>query len=349
MAVKITLKSKNIREELTALSFAGVEKKKVYLNNLVNNGDFSNGTVGWTAVNSSISVVNGKLRITNSTAGTYGDASQLVPVVANKTYKINIETTDGTGDLYWIVSGQGVSSGYLNGSFTSSYTFTPTSSGNVQINARVTELGTANLPVDSGDYADIDNVSVVEIGDNMVVNGDFDYDGVWDKETGWTISGGTASCDGSQTNNVGFKQSRSDLKGELITGKQYTLTFTLSGHSGGGVQPHIRNLGYGTYITGDGTYTISLTGGTGNDGLNFYVQSDFVGSIDNVILTEGSHHVIQRLPKDLDVFRVFINGELAREGENYDYQIKTDGINQWLKPTVEPTATTETAVIGVYK
>lgn len=193
--------------------------------NLVTNGTFDSGTTGWTATNSNLSVVNGKLRITNSTAGTYGDASQLVPVVAGKTYTFNIETTDGTGDLYWLVSGQGVNSGYFNGSTTDSYTFTPTSSGNVQIIARVTELGSSNVPVHSGDYADIDNVRIIE----------------------------------------------------------------------------------------------------------------------------GTHPVIQSIPHGYDVKDVYIDGELAREGEAYDYQVQTDGINQWLKPTVEPTATTETVVIGVRK
>lgn len=193
--------------------------------NLVTNGTFDSDVSGWTSSNSNLSVVSGKLRITNSTAGTYGDAKQLVPVVAGKTYSINITTYLGTGGLYWSISGQGVSTGYLNGSSYDSATFTPTSSGNVQITARITESGSSNPPVHSGDYADIDNV----------------------------------------------------------------------------------------------------------------------------ILTEGNHPVIQSIPHGYDVKDVYIDGELAREGEAYDYEVKTDGINQWLKPTIEPTATTETAVIGVRK
>ena len=66
-------------------------------------------------------------------------------------------------------------------------------------------------------------------------------------------------------------------------------------------------------------------------------------------LPKASHQVIQSIPHGYDVKDVYIDGELAREGEAYDYQVKTDGINQWLKPTVEPTATTETVVIGVRK
>ena len=34
---------------------------------------------------------------------------------------------------------------------------------------------------------------------NVIVNGDFATDSDWNKGTGWTISGGSANCDGSQT------------------------------------------------------------------------------------------------------------------------------------------------------
>ena len=352
MAVKITQKLKNIREELTALSFADAKKKKIYLNNLIDNGKFDNGTTGWAVIDGSpvISVDSGRLKmVTNSTDG-WQAVYQTIDTVVGRTYKITatVENPSGnTGDAHFRGSSGAVAihhTGLFHRAIPSgqTQTFTRTfTAENVRTNV--------HLMTQINNTVYLDNVSIQEIGDNMIVNGGFNYDGGWNKGAGWTISGGTASCDGSQTSNSSFTQSQSDLKGQLITGKQYTLTFTLSGHSGGGVNPHIRNLGYGAYITGNGTYTISLTGGTGNDGLNFYVQSDFVGSIDNVILSEGSHPVIQSLPKALDISRVFINGELAREGENYDYQIKTDGINQWLKPTVEPTATTETAVIGVYK
>ena len=69
-------------------------------------------------------------------------------------------------------------------------------------------------------------------------------------------------------------------------------------------------------------------------------------SIDNVIFSEGNHHQRHPIPAGLKVSRVFIDGKLAREGSAYDYVIKTDGINTWLKTTVEPTASTEIAVIG---
>lgn len=151
-------------------------------------------------------------------------------------------------------------------------------------NTPVTELGQpAGLMLDKSQG--------IAFSDNIVVNGTFDTDASWGKGDGWSISGGTASCDGTQTANSSFKQQNTTLVEPIVAGAQYQLTFTISNHSGGGVNPHLRNQGTGTYITGDGTYQLLLSAGSGNDGLNFYVQSSFVGSIDDVTLVkvEGSH------------------------------------------------------------
>jgi hypothetical protein len=351
MTAKIRQKSQNVREELTALSFAGAEKKKIYLNNnLIDNGKFDNGTTGWyvSASGMATSVVNGEVNLTN-TAGSGKGTSQGFKTEIGKTYKISATARVVSGNGAFLVAT--VANVQFSGNLGTDVT---TSSSNTELSVTFTAVGEESyvyLRSDQSGVVIFDNVLAQELDDNMIVNGGFNYDGGWHKGAGWTISGGTASCDGSQTSNSSFTQRQSDLKGEIFEGKLYFCTFTISGYSGGGgVNPHLANKGYGNIYSGNGTYSIPMIAGGGtSDGLNFYVESNFVGSIDNVILSEGSHHVTQSLPKTLDVSRVFINGELAREGENYDYQIKTDGINQWLKPTVEPTATTETAVIGVYK
>ena len=43
-------------------------------------------------------------------------------------------------------------------------------------------------------------------GAELVTNGDFATDTDWSKGTGWTISGGTANCDGSQTSGTQLTQ-----------------------------------------------------------------------------------------------------------------------------------------------
>jgi len=341
MTVKISKPAINLREELASLRNQGglPKEDKLYLDDLVTNGDFSNGTTGWTL--DGFTVSNGKL-VKVAGTGNAKEAATSCNLIAGKTYVATFDYVDTGTNLQFSI-------GTATSLRTQSFTITEGTGAKSIIFTPDTNMSYVGIIGHDSYVGEVDNISVQEVGENLVTNGTFDSDSLWNKGTGWTISGGTASCDGSQTSNISFNQDLANMKRELVIGKQYTLTFTLSGHSGGGVNPHLRNQGYGSYITGDGTYTIVLTAGSGNDGLNFYVQSNFVGAIDNVIITEGSHQVIQSIPYGYDVKDVYIDGELAREGEAYDYQVKTDGINQWLKPTVEPTATTETVVIGVRK
>ena len=118
---------------------------------LVTNGTFDTDISGWTAVNSTLSVVNGKLRVTSS-GGDWGDAIQNFPVQAGKTYVITIgDMTENTGDLYWAVQNSGINTGFFN-DITKTATFTPTSTGTCKITLRVSQT--------AGDNSDYDNISV---------------------------------------------------------------------------------------------------------------------------------------------------------------------------------------------
>src|SRR3990167_5763844 len=50
----------------------------------------------------------------------------------------------------------------------------------------------------SGSYAYATNTTLA-LGRDVIINSGFDSDTTWSKGTGWTISGGLASCDGTQT------------------------------------------------------------------------------------------------------------------------------------------------------
>ena len=93
---------------------------------------------------------------------------------------------------------------------------------------------------------------------NLVVNGGFDQDSDWTKGTGWSISGGKAILDGTQT-------SFSNLQQNNLTeeGKTYKVTVDVVSMSGtielkgNTVYKRIDELGVGThtfYITADRTY-----------------------------------------------------------------------------------------------
>jgi hypothetical protein len=116
------------------------------------------------------------------------------------------------------------------------------------------------------------------VGSEAITNGNFAADSDWVKGDGWTISGGTANSDGSQSGNSNLKQVAGlDTNAAIL----YEVTFTVSNRSAGSVRTIVGGSAIGTYRSANGTY-IEVLGITG--GSNFFIQSDtdFVGSIDNV-------------------------------------------------------------------
>lgn len=348
MPVKISKPAINLREELASLRNQGglPKEDKLYVGELITNGTFDNGTTGWFTSSSggvTGSVVNGEYNLNNTAGGGKG-VTQAFKTQIGKTYKITATARKVSGNNAFLVAAQ------TNWGFSDSLAYASTpSSSNVELSVTFKAVGEESyvyLRSDAVGVTVFDNISVQEVGENLVTNGTFDSDSQWNKGVGWTISGGTASSDGSQTSGSSLTLNNAS---KYETGKTYTVTFTISNYSAGGVNPHIRGDAFGE-VTGNGTHTVTgVAGSSSPTGINMYASSTFVGSIDNVIVTEGNHNIIQSIPHGYDVKDVYIDGDLAREGEAYDYEVKTDGINQWLKPTVEPTATTETVVIGVRK
>ena len=338
MTVKISKPAINLREELASLRNQGglPKEDKLYLDNLVDNGDFSAGTTGWSIVGSGASaqVVNGELVITRN--GTGAHARQSIPTEIGKTYILSVDLTAATG-----AASIGVkldSSMSEVGSTLKTYTVIHTATSTTTLVDIIT-YNTSNGTIT------VDNVSVQEVGENLVTNGTFDYDSGWTLGTNASISGGTLSYSGGSGNVTSYQNIG------LEANKTYHITATVSGY----VQGHLSFRAGGNTtdtpdITANGTYSFVFTvPSNGNNNFMIDASTTFVGSIDNITVTEGTHPVIQNIPYGYDVKDVYIDGELAREGEAYDYQVQTDGSNQWLKPTVEPTATTETVVIGVRK
>ncbi len=58
---------------------------------------------------------------------------------------------------------------------------------------------------------------------NIVTNGTFDSDTIWNKQAGWTISDGKASCDGTQASRVFINQGVG-----LKSSTKYRLRFDLT-------------------------------------------------------------------------------------------------------------------------
>jgi len=123
--------------------------------------------------------------------------------------------------------------------------------------------------VTNGDF------SQTALGTELVTNGDFATDTGWSKGTGWTISGGTANCDGTQTGGSSLYQS------VMQQNKSYSISFEITARTAGGVG--VQNS---TKYTAVGTYTYYYTLTSADTNLYINADVDFIGSIDNVSVKE---------------------------------------------------------------
>ena len=117
-------------------------------------------------------------------------------------------------------------------------------------------------------------------GEDRVVNGDFATDTDWIKGDGWSIAGGVASCDGSQSASSLLYEG-----GIAVDGAINEVTFTVSNYSAGGLQAYVGNEQYGgVTVSANGTYSYHQT--ANNENIIFKADADFIGDIDNVSLID---------------------------------------------------------------
>ena len=352
MAVQISKPAINLREELASLRNQGglPKEDKLYLDNMVINGDFRVGLStsahdGWAETANPTSVTIGSGGVTIVTTS-YQAIEQYIPVTVGKSYKVTLDVTalnpnDATdrGRVYLGVAGD--SDFYFNENELEigTHSFYITAAQDLLRIRLATKIQAGQVT--------FDNVSVQEVGKNLVTNGTFDYDGGWNKGTHWAITGGQATRPSGTTASSSLKQVI-----PTVVGKSYILSCKVVSVSSQPLLLGVSSIG-ATFTSipagSTGTFSFLFTAQGTASQVELYQAGAGQTVVDNVIVTEGNHNIIQSIPHGYDVKDVYINGELAREGEAYDYQVQTDGINQWLKPTVEPTATTETVVIGVRK
>ena len=93
----------------------------------------------------------------------------------------------------------------------------------------------------------------------MVVNGGFDTDSDWTKQTGWSISSGKANCDGSQSGNANIYQAIT-----FSVGKIYKVSFDVSNYVSGIVKIVFGDTG-GTVVSANGNYVQYFTFASGTN------------------------------------------------------------------------------------
>lgn len=117
----------------------------------------------------------------------------------------------------------------------------------------------------------------------LVVNGDFATDSNWTKGTGWTISGGTANCDGTQISNSIFFQNIGNQSNKTVK-----FSFTVTNYVSGTLETAFFGAS-GTIansVTANGNYTFYVNVQSGHNGnTGFTAKVGFIASIDNVSVT----------------------------------------------------------------
>lgn len=122
---------------------------------------------------------------------------------------------------------------------------------------------------------DAGSVAEAWVGGNVVVNGGFDADTDWTKETGWSIGSGIASCDGTQVGNSDLWQ---DLS--LVGAAIYLHSFDLQAISAGNIRAKVGGNTSGLLSSLGVHKSIIPDLGFTHTGLE--ADINFVGSVDNV-------------------------------------------------------------------
>ncbi len=156
---------------------------------------------------------------------------------------------------------------------------------------RETDAVGAPIPVSTGQ-----NYSTT-LGDatrtNLIAGGAMDG-GAWTLGTGWTITGGKAHHAAGGAGALSQPLA-------ATAGKIYRLGLTVSGRTGGMVQPCLSGGSDrpGTVITANGLARDRIQAVTGNTTIELRATADFAGAVDNVVayletgacLSAGTHHV----------------------------------------------------------
>jgi hypothetical protein len=146
---------------------------------------------------------------------------------------------------------------------------------------RSSDGGTQDIGFDAnGDLDTTALLAFVNADVEKVVNGDFATDSNWTKGTGWTISGGTANCDGTQT---GLSEFKTEV-GIAIQNMEVAFSFEVKNYSAGTLSATVEGTGALEFsgINANGVYSATATSSDSLPRVVFTASSDFVGSIDDV-------------------------------------------------------------------
>lgn len=130
--------------------------------------------------------------------------------------------------------------------------------------------------------------------ENLITSGSMDNASAWDFDADWAVSGGIATHTAGTASTIGQALS-------ATAGKFYRLGFTVSDRTAGSATPRLVGGSgrHGTAVSQSGVFSDRIQAVTGNDTLEFTVDSAFDGSLDDVTayletdgcLAQGTHFI----------------------------------------------------------
>ena len=270
----------------------------------IDNGDFSNGSTDW-AIEAVWTIADGVAN-GNGASGTTQELSQPGVFVVGKTYSVTYEVKNYVSGSIKTRKPSGISR-IGNGIYSEIHTaaastliFTGTS-----FLGSITNISVKEVLVSSADFdvlratpaTRINQQGLLEIPsftitNELITNGGFATDSSWNKGTGWTISGGSANCDGTQTGTTKLLTSAPIGIGtlKLVYTIKVTAGSVTSRFEGGGDSQNIKSH------SKSGTYTVfATTAAFSPTKFVFRANVAFVGSIEKISIVKVDQKNIPRL------------------------------------------------------
>jgi hypothetical protein len=247
---------------------------------------FNDNDDGW-----SYDAVNEEYDCSGAQGGAVGIIQDGMGLVDGNWYEVSYELVRRSAGEVWLWLGN--ESGLVTTHQTVAGTYTERLFLSTQVFDRVSIRGDLDF------IGSVTNISIKEVsnsltslleeqlGDDLIINGDFAADSDWTKGVGWTINdvvAGKAHCDGTQSGTSQIFQSSS-----IVIDTLYKVTYTISGYSGSGtIRSSLGGYNQGPVRSGDGTYVeyVSATNPLSNNRVYLAANIDFIGALDDLIVEE---------------------------------------------------------------
>ena len=267
---------------------------------LITNGNFATGLIApWSATANGdgvVPVVEGSagdysVRIKNGASDGDSAITQTNIFEAGKTYELTYRIVSNANTNQLTLQGYGSLASTVQTHTVSIVGVVTRESARFKRNGANTNIVIADISikevlnlVTNGDFS--------ATGTELVADGNFTLTGTqpentagtyWNTGAGWTISGGSANCNGTQTGTTNLNPSDAPT---IVSGKSYLLSLDVTLTAGTlSVFAFSQNALLFDSSTGTKTLTLYFQRGLGG---NLFIQgnADFVGSIDNVSIKE---------------------------------------------------------------